>query len=107
VNAKDLKKEVDILDVLEYIGGRIPGSQLKKGWDEEVEVFCPFCADLSSHKPAGRANVLKQLYHCWACGEGGDIFNLALRFLNTRDFPTAAQWIEDHFLKEATRWDAR
>jgi hypothetical protein len=59
----------DILEVLEFFGATFPEGVFVIG--EEVEYYCPFCADATSHRPAGRANVLKNVCHCFACGVGG------------------------------------
>jgi len=100
-DVKKLKSRVDIVDLLFKIGG-------SGGWaqpnfaDEEVQVFCPFCEDRHSHKPAGRANELKQLYFCFNCGTGGDVIHLARRHLtDTRGeevtFGDTLAWLEETF----------
>lgn len=62
-------KTVDILEVLDFFGVRY----VKWGWtySDEIEVFCPFCEDKDSRRPAGRVNVLKNVYFCFNCGAGG------------------------------------
>lgn len=80
------KDSVDILDVLVKAGARIGNANARHGWwDDEVSVFCPFCEDFASRRPAGRANTTKQLYHCWACGFGGDVITIARKYLATPD----------------------
>lgn len=88
------KARVDILEVLVKVGARVHSSRKHGWWDDEVAVFCPFCEDASSRKPAGRANTTKQVYHCWACGFGGDAVSIARKYLDDCDFATAVKWLE-------------
>lgn len=100
------KSSVDIIDVLVKVGGRM-SSRVKGGWwDDEVAVFCPFCSDATSRKPAGRANATKQVYHCWACGFGGDAISIARKYLETPDgveatYEMAVRWLENEVAKDA------
>ncbi len=91
---KELKRKADILSVLERVGARTgyPG----QAWVEEIYVYCPFCEDRDSSKPAGRANIVKQLYHCFNCGFGGDSITLAKQYTGG-DFRQAVAWLEDEF----------
>lgn len=85
VDTKAMKARIDILDLLKIVGAQVDGEELY--FDQEVRVYCPFCSDATSRKPAGRANPIKGLYHCWACGFGGDIFDVARQFLSEEDEP--------------------
>jgi len=62
-------------------------------------------SDGTSRKPAGRANPLKGLYHCWSCGFGGDIFDVVRRYLWEDDgsytpFEDSVMWLEEAFPAE-------
>ncbi len=93
IDTKKLKQEVDILQVLEYIGARFGGGAV---WEDELGVFCPFCEDRDSRRAAGRANIIKQLYHCFNCDVGGDVITL-VKVYQSCDFDTAVQWLIDTF----------
>jgi hypothetical protein len=77
-NLSELKARIDILEVLEKIGAM---SKIPESWDDEVAVWCPFCDDKDSRKPAARANPVKGLYFCYKCSFGGSIIDIAQRHL--------------------------
>lgn len=90
---QQIKQQVGILRFMDRIGA-------KWKWvphDDEVKVFCPFCEDEFSKKPAGRANTTKDLYFCFNCGAGGDIIKLAKVYLETTSLPEALEWLEVEF----------
>ena len=93
----DVKARADILTVLEELGAKVAP---EGGWDEEVRVFCPFCVDLNSKKPAGRANSLRGLYFCFACGTGGDVIKLVM-IGKGLDFTAALHWLDAKFPGQA------
>ena len=95
----DVRARSDILKLLEGMGGRV---QLGKNWDEETLVFCPFCDDKDSKKPAGRANQIKGLYFCFSCGTGGDVIKLVQIDLEL-GFDDALDWLDKKFPKEGER----
>lgn len=61
-------------DIVAVIGERI---SLKKQGKEYVGL-CPFHAD---HKPSMSVSPQKQIFKCWSCGAGGDVF----KFVQMRD----------------------
>ena len=69
----------DILEVLDFFGAEYAGGD-HHWFADEVEVYCPFCEDAHSHRPAGRVNPLKNVYYCFACGAGGGPASLVDRF---------------------------
>lgn len=100
-----LLQRIDILEVLKKVGAR---TRLAENWDDEVQVWCPFCDDLTSKKPAGRANPLKGLYFCYACGFGDNIIGIAEQHLKDNEIPdpfwgsyvgrdTAIDWLEENW----------
>jgi DNA primase len=110
-DTKALKARVSILDVLLQVGGRIQTKAFN--FDDEVPVWCPFCSDHDSRKPAGRANDVKGVYHCFACGFGGDVIDIARRYLGEDDeawgaypasFETAIEWLEKTFPDQDDPW---
>jgi DNA primase len=70
----------DIVDVIsEHV------SLKKKG--REMVGLCPFHDD---HKPSMNVNPVKQIFKCFACGAGGDVF----KFIQMRESLTFPQAIE-------------
>jgi DNA primase len=70
----------DIVDVIsEHV------SLAKKG--REMVGLCPFHED---HRPSLYVNVVKQIFKCFACGAGGDVF----KFVQMRENLTFPQAIE-------------
>jgi putative DNA primase/helicase len=67
IDTADLLSRVNIVDVIE---SRIP---LKKN-GVEYECCCPFHTEKT---PSFKVNPVKQIYHCFGCGAGGD----AIKFL--------------------------
>src|SRR4030042_1170906 len=70
----------DIVDVIsEHV------NLVKKG--REMVGLCPFHDD---HRPSMNVNAVKQIFKCFACGAGGDVF----KFVQLREnlsFPQAAE----------------
>lgn len=99
---KKVKARVDVANVLEALGARFDIET--GGWDDEDRFYCPFCADLGSNKPAGRANSLTGLWFCFACGSGGDIFT-AVKLARGVDFNEALQWVLDKWPEQEVDFD--
>ncbi|MHC4700642.1 MAG: DNA primase, partial [Planctomycetota bacterium] len=70
-------------DIVEVIGEHV--SLKKKG--REMVGLCPFHAD---HRPSMNVSALKQIFKCFACGAGGDVF----KFVQMRENLTFPQAIE-------------
>lgn len=75
-----MNDETDILKVLDFFGARYSEWGSWISYNDEIEVYCPFCEDKDSRKPAGRVNVLKNVYFCFACGAGGSPRTLLDRY---------------------------
>ncbi len=75
-----IQQATDIVDLIsEHLG------LTKKG--KEMVGLCPFHAD---HKPSLYVNPVKQIFKCFACGAGGDVF----KFVQLREnvsFPDAVE----------------
>ncbi len=70
-------------DIVEVVGEHL--NLVKKG--REMVGLCPFHED---HKPSFYVNPTKQIFKCFACGAGGDVF----KFLQMRENLTFAQSVE-------------
>jgi DNA primase len=75
-----IQQATDIVDVIsEHL------SLVKKG--KEMVGLCPFHAD---HKPSMNVNPTKQIFKCFACGAGGDVF----KFVQLRENLGFAEAVE-------------
>ena len=70
-------------DIIDVIGEHV--SLKKKG--REMVGLCPFHDD---HRPSMNVNPIKQIFKCFSCGAGGDIF----KFIQMRENLTFPQAIE-------------
>jgi len=70
-------------DIVDVVGEHV--SLKKKG--REMVGLCPFHDD---HRPSMNVNVQKQIFKCFACGAGGDVF----KFVQMRENLTFPQAIE-------------
>jgi len=59
-------------DIVQVIGERIP---LKKS-GQNFKGLCPFHAEKT---PSFMVHPEKQIYHCFGCGEGGDLFSFLMK----------------------------
>ncbi|UCE99314.1 MAG: DNA primase [Planctomycetota bacterium] len=83
-------------DIVDVIGEHI--SLAKKG--KEMVGLCPFHED---HRPSLYVNSAKQIYKCFACGAGGDVF----KFLQMRENLSFPQAIERLAERVAIKLPAR
>ena len=90
-----LKHEIGIEDVLIEVGGDIIGST---SWGEWHRLRCPFHGP--DRKPSAGYSPERQAWNCMACGEGGDVIDLAKRYLQTNSTREAMSWLETTFLQD-------
>lgn len=75
-----IQQTTDIVDVIaEHL------SLQKKG--KELVGLCPFHQD---HRPSLYVNPVKQIFKCFACGAGGDVFKF-IQLRENLDFPAAVE----------------
>lgn len=81
---EEIRKSLDIVEVIgEYV-------QLKKQ-GRSYTGLCPFH---SEHTPSFSVSPDKQLYHCFGCGAGGNIFTFIME-IEGMSFPEAAQFLAE------------
>ena len=79
-NIEQIKSRINIVDLIrEYIELKKAGANWK--------ALCPFHSEKSS---SFMVSEDKQIWHCFGCGEGGDIFGFIKRIEGV-DFPEALQ----------------
>ncbi len=78
-NIEEIKSKIDIVDLLqEYI-------QLKPAGTNNYKALCPFHGEKT---PSFMVSRDKQIWHCFGCGEGGDIFAFVQK-MEGMEFPEA------------------
>lgn len=76
---EEIKSKLDIIDIIsEYVTLKQTGGGTYKG-------LCPFHNEKS---PSFMVSQTKQIFHCFGCGEGGDIFKFLMKLENI-DFKEA------------------
>jgi DNA primase len=79
--AQNVKQQADIVKVIEgYIRLRKAGAQNYSG-------LCPFHKEKS---PSFSVHAVRQFYHCFGCGESGDVFSFVAKIENV-GFPEAVR----------------
>jgi DNA primase len=73
------------VDLVEFVGAYV---SLKRTGQNAVGL-CPFHAD---KRPSFTVSASKQLYHCFGCGAGGDLFAFVMQ-RESLSFPEAVQWL--------------
>ena len=72
-------------DIAEVISGYIP---LKRA-GRNFKANCPFHQEKT---PSFMVNPSKQIYHCFGCGAGGDVFGFVMKYENI-EFPEAVKML--------------
>ena len=65
-----IRESVDIVD---FVSEFIP---LKKAGAKNHSALCPFHQEKT---PSFMVNPDKQIFHCFGCGEGGDVFTFLMK----------------------------
>lgn len=79
---EEVRSRNDIVDVIsEYVGLKKAGSEYK--------CCCPFHHEKT---PSFSVSRTKQMYHCFGCGAGGNVYTFIMRYENLT-FPEAVQFL--------------
>ena len=82
--AEKVKQQADIVRVIsEYV-------QLKKA-GQNFRGLCPFHAEKT---PSFNVHPIKQIYHCFGCGQGGDVFKFVME-MEKCSFPEALRIVAE------------
>src|ERR687889_1998598 len=70
---QDSKERVrDAIDFVELVGAR---TELRKSGARRYSGLCPFHDERT---PSFGIDPVEKLYHCFGCGEGGDVFKFVM-----------------------------
>jgi DNA primase len=87
MNDPVLQEIKDRLNVADVIAGYIP---IKKA-GTNFKALCPFHSEKT---PSFQISPQKQIWHCFGCGEGGDVFGFVMKYENL-DFRDALKILAD------------
>jgi DNA primase len=75
--------------MVEIVSGRTPLRRSGAQWTGR----CPFHDD---QNPSFSVNAVEKLYHCFTCGEGGDLIKF-VRETEGLEFASAVEWLADRY----------
>jgi DNA primase len=78
-----LRERADMVDVVSAY------SQLKRSGGHTFKGLCPFHSEKT---PSFQVDVARGLFHCFGCGEGGNIYHFVQK-METLPFPEAVEWL--------------
>ena len=87
ISDEDIQKVRDASDIVAVIGERVPVKQ--RGRD--FWCCCPFHNEKT---PSCKIDPELQLWHCFGCGEGGDVFGFIMK-AEDLTFPEAVRWLAE------------
>lgn len=82
----DIDRLRDSADVVEIVSGY---TTLKKSGTHRFVGLCPFHSEKT---PSFQVDTAKSLFHCFGCGEGGNIYQFIQKAENL-PFPEAVEWL--------------
>lgn len=92
----EIKAKTDVVDLIsEYVPLKQAGSVSWKG-------LCPFHSEKS---PSFHVSRDKQIWHCFGCAEGGDVFAFVMK-MEGMDFPEALRHLGNKCGVEVTRFSS-
>ena len=84
IKEEDLKEVRSRADIVDIIGHYLPLE--KKGKD--YRCLCPFHDD---HDPSMTINTQKQIFKCFVCGQGGNVFTFVQKIENISYFEAVSK----------------
>src|SRR5262249_54566776 len=87
------------LDIVQVIGESVP---LKKA-GRNFKGICPFHKEKT---PSFMVNPERQAFHCFGCGEGGDVFEFVMK-RESVDFPEALRMLAQRAGVQLKGFDAK
>ena len=84
---EDIQRVREANDLVDVVGERVPLKQ--RGRD--FWCCCPFHQEKT---PSCKIDPNTQLWHCFGCGEGGDLFAFVMK-LDEMEFPDAVRWLAE------------
>ena len=86
IKDEDIDRLRDTADIVEVVSGY---TQLKKSGGQRFTGLCPFHSEKT---PSFQVNASTNLFHCFGCGEGGNIYQFVQKVENL-PFPEAVEWL--------------
>lgn len=82
-----LRERADIVEVVSAV------SQLKRAGAHTFKGLCPFHSEKT---PSFQVDAAKGLWHCFGCGEGGNVYHFVQK-IESLPFPEAVEWLARKF----------
>src|SRR5687767_4502590 len=86
IKEDDIDRLRDSADIVEIVNGY---TQLKKSGGQRFTGLCPFHSEKT---PSFQVNGATNLFHCFGCGEGGNLYQFIQKVENL-PFPEAVEWL--------------
>jgi DNA primase len=89
IKRASVEEVVAAADMVEIVSGRTQLRRSGAQWTGR----CPFHDD---QNPSFSVNAVEKLYHCFTCGEGGDLIKF-VRETEGLEFASAVEWLADRY----------
>jgi DNA primase len=89
IRRTSVEEVVAAADMVEIVSGRTQLRRAGAQWTGR----CPFHDD---QNPSFSVNAVEKLYHCFTCGEGGDLIKF-VRETEGLEFASAVEWLADRY----------
>ena len=90
IKEDDIDALRDRADIVEVVSAH---SQLKRSGGTTFKGLCPFHSEKT---PSFQVDAAKGLWHCFGCGEGGNVYHFVQKVENL-PFPEAVEWLARKF----------
>lgn len=85
---EDIDKVIEATDIVSIVGEAVPDLKQKGG---RFLACCPFHKEKT---PSFTVSPNEQFYHCFGCGEGGNVVTFVMKFYDM-NFPEAMEFLAD------------